>query len=170
MNWSLRQIANETGLSIYTIRKNYTKNKLELATHVSKGSLRQILLTDLGKKKLLVQCRCSAGVDIAQSNSTKNISEYAVTIDEIEARTGIDFFNALPDSIENNLEDTLIQWDYVKIRIVKTSTSDSTSNSVQCKGYAKSTGKRCKNKTSNANGYCNRHQSQANSDAKEDEE
>ena len=100
----------------------------------------------------------------------KNISEYAVTIDEIEARTGIDFFNALPDSIENNLADTLIQWDYVKIRIVKTSTSDSTSNSVQCKGYAKSTGKRCKNKTSNANGYCNRHQSQANSDAKEEEE
>ena len=80
MNWSLRQIANETGLSIYTIRKNYTKNKLELATHVSKGSLRQILLTDLGKKKLLVQCRCSAGVDIAQSNSTENISKYAAKL------------------------------------------------------------------------------------------
>ena len=31
----------------------------------------------------------------------------------------------------------------------------------QCKGVAKSTGQRCKTRTTNANGYCNAHQNQA---------
>lgn len=33
--------------------------------------------------------------------------EFAVSIDEIEAKTGIDFFPKLPDSVENNLEETV---------------------------------------------------------------
>lgn len=36
--------------------------------------------------------------------SSQSFYEYVVSIDEIEAKTGIDFFPNLPDSIENNLE------------------------------------------------------------------
>lgn len=39
--------------------------------------------------------------------SSKSFYEYAVSIDEVEAATGIDFFPQLPDSIENNLESTI---------------------------------------------------------------
>lgn len=41
---------------------------------------------------------------IPNKPSSNSFYEYAVSIDEIEAKTGIDFFPELPDSIENNLE------------------------------------------------------------------
>jgi endonuclease G len=41
---------------------------------------------------------------IPNKASSDSFYEYAVSIDEIEAKTGIDFFPKLPDSIENNLE------------------------------------------------------------------
>ena len=44
---------------------------------------------------------------IPNKPSSKSFYEYAVSIDEIEAKTGIDFFPNLPDSTENNLERTV---------------------------------------------------------------
>lgn len=44
---------------------------------------------------------------IPNKKSSEPFYEYAVSIDEIEAKTGIDFFPNLPDSIENKLEATL---------------------------------------------------------------
>ena len=41
---------------------------------------------------------------IPNKPSSQSFYEYAVSIDEIEAKTGIDFFPNLPDSIENSLE------------------------------------------------------------------
>ncbi len=41
---------------------------------------------------------------IPNKSSSESFYEYAVSIDEVEAKTGIDFFPQLPDSIENNLE------------------------------------------------------------------
>ncbi len=41
---------------------------------------------------------------IPNKSSSESFYEYAVSIDEIEAKTGIDFFPKLPDPIENNLE------------------------------------------------------------------
>ena len=32
------------------------------------------------------------------------LDDYAVTVDEVESRTGLDFFAPLPDSIENEME------------------------------------------------------------------
>jgi endonuclease G, mitochondrial len=49
---------------------------------------------------------------LPNEGSKKSIFNFAVSIDSVEHLTGIDFFPALPDSIENNLEarvDTL-QW------------------------------------------------------------
>ena len=39
-----------------------------------------------------------------KSNTDKNLSNYVVSIDELEKLTGIDFFCNLPDSIENKVE------------------------------------------------------------------
>lgn len=41
---------------------------------------------------------------IPNEPSSKSFYEYVVSIDEIEAKTGIDFFPALPDSIEDKME------------------------------------------------------------------
>ena len=91
----------------------------------------------------------------------KQLPEYVVSVDSVENLTGIDFFPTLPDSIENALEShsDASLWTFSQYT---SSSSSNKSPAVQCKGIAKSTGVRCKNKTTNENGYCNVHQGQAN--------
>jgi endonuclease G len=88
------------------------------------------------------------------------LKEYAATVNEVEQRTNIDFFHSLPDSIENKLE-SKINITYWTFTTATFNSSSLSSTSVQCKGIAKSTGNRCKNKTKNENGYCYIHQSQS---------
>lgn len=89
----------------------------------------------------------------------KQLKEYVVSVDSVENLTGIDFFPALPDSLENALEShsDASLWTFSQYT---SSSSSNKSKAVQCKGIAKSTGNRCKNMTTNANGYCNVHQGQ----------
>ena len=107
-------------------------------------------------------------------SSSKKLQLSAVSIDEVEALTGIDFFHALPDNEENLLESQfdLNQWrfkNYVsKSNMISSTTSivDSlkgnfnsifpSSTVAQCNGITKS-GNRCKRKTSNASGFCYMH-------------
>ncbi|MDD5531022.1 MAG: DNA/RNA non-specific endonuclease [bacterium] len=46
------------------------------------------------------------GFVLPNQSSNEPLSSYAVTIDSIEILTGIDFFPALPDSVENKIEAT----------------------------------------------------------------
>lgn len=46
----------------------------------------------------------AVGFVMPNEKCTKNIWDYAKTIDEIETLTGLDFFSALDDSIENKIE------------------------------------------------------------------
>lgn len=39
-----------------------------------------------------------------KSYSNNNYASYALSIDELEEKTGIDFFHNLPDKIENEVE------------------------------------------------------------------
>lgn len=83
---------------------------------------------------------------------------YAVTVDEVETLTDIDFFPQLADSIEHKLESRvdISKWEFKEHK-------SSNSNKVpteQCKGIATSTGKRCKHYTSNESGYCHQHEAQ----------
>ena len=41
---------------------------------------------------------------IDENQSVKNLGDYAISIDELEQRTGIDFFCNLPDAIEEDVE------------------------------------------------------------------
>ena len=87
---------------------------------------------------------------------TESIEYYAVTIDSIEAVTGIDFFSQLPDSIENKIEQsfTLSDWPISAPKIYKH--QNKSGSSVQCKGTTKK-GKRCKSKTRDSSGFCRWH-------------
>ena len=42
-----------------------------------------------------------------KSIKNANLADYAITIDELEEKTGIDFFCNLPDDIEEQVESTL---------------------------------------------------------------
>ena len=96
------------------------------------------------------------------------LSNFVKSVDEIEEITGIDFFYNLPDEDENFLESNIIysDWNFTNFTIspsVKNNYSSSTSKSisVQCKGIAKSTRARCRNKTKSENQYCYLHKNQS---------
>lgn len=44
-----------------------------------------------------------------EANSSKNLSPYVVNVDDLEEKTGIDFFCNLPDDIENKVESTPVE-------------------------------------------------------------
>ena len=94
---------------------------------------------------------------LPNEKGVKQLSDYVVTVDDVERQTGIDFFPCLPDSLENSLEKTsdISKWSFKLLSISSSGTS------VQCKAIAKTTGQRCKNRTTNINGYCYLHQNQA---------
>ncbi len=89
----------------------------------------------------------------------KQLPDYVVSVDYVESITGIDFFSELPDNIENRLESQSNSglWEFEEYDISKTKEGEAT----QCLGIAKSTGQKCRNKTTNENGYCYMHQNQA---------
>jgi endonuclease G len=102
------------------------------------------------------------GLVMPNQKITKPLSAYTIAVDSIEALTNIDFFPQLIDSIEYLLESNT---DFSHFTFNNTGSNyqnkPSESVATQCLGIAKSTGQRCKSKTTNANGYCNAHQNQA---------
>jgi len=96
---------------------------------------------------------------LPNEKGTKQLDEYVVTIDRVENLTGIDFFPALPDDLENKLEadSDPSKWSFKPITI----SSSSKSQSVRCKGITQA-GARCKRMTTSENGYCWQHQDQVN--------
>ena len=89
---------------------------------------------------------------------SSSLESCAVSVDSLEILTEIDFFPQLKDSIEDCLEGavTLSDWDLkANHTYSKSSYSDAMFN--QCKGIAKSTGKRCRIRTENESGYCQYH-------------
>jgi endonuclease G len=130
------------------------------------GYYYKAILDITGEKKMI-------GLVLPNAKSSANLESFVITIDSLESLTKIDFFPGLPDNIEKNLESKSekAKWDFVP-SVSSTNTSSSlkavtpsttqikTSSAVQCRGVAKSTGQRCKNRTTNINGYCHQHQSQ----------
>ena len=114
------------------------------------------------------------GFILPNQSSSKKLQLSAVSIDEVEALTGINFFHSIPDNEESLLESqfNVNQWrfkTYVsESNMISSTTSviDSlkgnfnsifpSSSVVQCSGITKS-GNRCKRKTSNTSGFCYMH-------------
>lgn len=103
---------------------------------------------------------------LPNEKSSKPLESFVVSVDEIESRTGIDFFPDLNDSLENALESNsnITSWTFKQYSAI--SSLNYKNKAVQCNGIAKSTGVRCKKKTTNTNGYCHLHQSQTTGSVK----
>ena len=95
--------------------------------------------------------KCIAFI-LPNKKSTKNLKNYAISIDKLEKLTGIDFFPSLPNKIEEKLESTLrlSDWPFTF------NTKPLNINSYRCKGKTKK-GHRCKRKVSNPGDYCSQH-------------
>ena len=115
------------------------------------------------------------GIIMPNEKSDASLSLYAVSIDEVERVTGIDFFPELPDKIEERLENNInvTDWSWGKSKSYTTNKKSSYKKevvnndserlpagySIQCSGSTKK-GTRCKKMTLNADGYCNLHRNQ----------
>jgi endonuclease G len=106
------------------------------------------------------------GFIIPNTGSKALLQNYAVSIDSVEALTGLDFFTSIPDEQEEAIESNLCSkcWTWKSQKPdeeVSTSSGDRLSSSVQCNGNTQK-GARCKNVTLNTSGYCYLHVSQEN--------
>ena len=85
------------------------------------------------------------------------LAHYQVSVDEVERRTGIDFFPALEDSLEKFLESSVTPWDFYKRKTVKQAAIKSTPTTASRCQATTQKGSRCKRKSSASSGYCWQH-------------
>lgn len=107
------------------------------------------------------------GFILPNEASSLSLQHYAVSVDIVEKRTHLNFFEKLEDQTEETTENSLCLscWDWGKIQSAQSSPpkektvaspSKSSSSSVQCNGVTKK-GARCKKMTKDPSGYCNLH-------------
>jgi endonuclease G len=143
----------------------------------------KVSIPELYYKAILVhnkQHTQAIAIVMPNQSSSRNILSFVITVDSLQKLTNIDFFSELDDRIESDIEQRVNTsfWFGNQLNVlpkspnerstqVPATSSESQSKPApaqitqQCMGIAKSTGSRCKNKTSNSNGYCHVHQSQA---------
>jgi endonuclease G len=85
---------------------------------------------------------------LPNESSSDPLQNFAVSIDSVEKLSGINFFQALPDAEENQLEASFCQtcWNW--------STSKSQKQSTACNHAG------CTNKSTSATGFCSQHRAQ----------
>lgn len=98
------------------------------------------------------------GFIMPNAASSEPLQKFAVSIDSVEAFTGIDFFPLLPDEQEQLIEKTLCIncWSWTSSKTTPVIEENKTATSVQCKGKTKA-GDRCKQMTYSPNGKCYQH-------------
>jgi endonuclease G, mitochondrial len=101
------------------------------------------------------------GFIMPNEGSSLPLQNFAVSIDSVEALTGLDFFHLLPDSLESVVEKKVCIecWSWQTVRTVPASNKEQGGTAVQCKGITKA-GERCRNNTRNQHGYCHHHENQ----------
>lgn len=96
------------------------------------------------------------GFIIPNTSSQKDLNTFAVSIDSVEAFTGIDFFPLLADNEEKIIEKTLCIdcWSWGKATNSNTEQKETTS--AQCSATTQAN-TRCKRMTKSQNGLCSQH-------------
>ncbi|HAH25373.1 MAG TPA: DNA/RNA non-specific endonuclease [Prolixibacteraceae bacterium] len=111
---------------------------------------------------------------IPNASQSAGLQSFVVSIDSVESVTGIDFFPGFPNEAAIEKTSSVEQWSWTRTTEQVTASNQGFKDPVhstinqkqspaqlkQCHGVTKSGG-RCRNKTTNANGYCHLHQSQA---------
>ncbi len=101
------------------------------------------------------------GFMLKNQESHNSIQVYAMSIDEVEKKIGINFFPSLTKEEEKSLESVYDvkawNWGHQKSQSSTAVIAKNKSSSVQCLGTTKK-GARCKKMTTNANGRCYLHQ------------
>lgn len=110
------------------------------------------------------------GFIMPNKGSKDSLQRFAVSIDSVEAFTGLDFFPQLEDKEEKQVEKTVCiscwNWQIIQpsndildgqAAPVKVETEKKESVSVQCSGTTQA-GKRCRNMTTNSGGRCHLHE------------
>lgn len=97
------------------------------------------------------------GFVLPNGSSQADLATFAVSIDSVEALTGLDFFPALDDAQEESLESQFNPdlWFFDDL---------ATAEKVRCLGITRS-GHQCKRMVSSPDPYCYQHQNQANADS-----
>lgn len=97
------------------------------------------------------------GFILPNQKSSQPLAFYAVSVDNVEALTGLDFFSNLPDDQEKDLEAAFdfSSWSGAPVTSPRKIEPDSQPATTQCQALTKS-GKRCKRKASKGN-YCWQH-------------
>lgn len=96
---------------------------------------------------------------IPNEKTSLNLLDFKITVDSVEASTGLDLFFHLSDSIEESIESKITneRWFLNKTIAQPNLTSKiSETESAQCQGVTKQ-GDRCKNVTKNSNTFCHFH-------------
>lgn len=92
--------------------------------------------------------------------SKEPLEKFAVSVDQVEQETGIDFFNKLPDSRENAFEKEVCipcwTWTIISSPAPQQTNPQPGAVQTQCNGITKA-GARCKRMTGDADGYCYQH-------------
>lgn len=99
------------------------------------------------------------GFILPNASSKASLQAYAVSVDEVERVTGINFFSALDDTMEESLEArfSTAQWTWRASQGSREPGSNQNAvESVQCQGTTKK-GLRCRNRTLDPSGYCHHH-------------
>lgn len=101
------------------------------------------------------------GFILSNQKGQGSLQDYVVSIDDVEQRTGIDFYPQLSDDIENTIEASydLKHWNW-SVSSVRSSATTAIP-ATQCKGNTQK-GARFKNRTKNDSGYCYLHEARTN--------
>lgn len=87
-----------------------------------------------------------------------SLTEFAVSINQVEEMTGLNFFPNLPDKVESTLESEICIscWSWKANKPSSREQTSSQSSSVQCSGITQK-GAQCKRMTLDPSGFCYQH-------------
>ncbi len=91
------------------------------------------------------------GFILPNAASSMPLSSFALSVDDVESKTGLDFFSKLPDDIENQLES---QYDYAAWKVDDLTSSRKAGKT--CAGTTKA-GKKCMRAVKAEDTYCYQH-------------
>lgn len=114
--------------------------------------------------KYNAEAKDGIGFVIPNKKAKQNLKHFAISINNIEKITGINFFPKLNEIEEKSIEEKVCLdcWHWEN-NFTNRPNKKKISNSVQCSGITRK-GNRCRNKTLSADGYCYHHNGRNNYD------